>query len=543
MIKNYFLLNRFIIESATYINGSRLIDAFSQEKDKIIFTINKGQKDLFIEINTNPGFPFITIKDNFHRAKKNTINFFSDYIPSSFTDISIATSDRIIKLSFTNFSIYFAIRGKFTNVILIDNSQNAIPFKKIDQEELQLFIDEVRKIKFTNKENYPDLKAIDDLSSKEKIKNKYPFIGNEIIFEYMQRMSDSESNLSILNKVIKSAFTEYLSVLINTDNTEMKILPTDFYKDNFNEIKNFDNVIDAFNYYIQKSYYLNEFNTKLKKIKKYLDRELIRLSSKLNNLKTQLNRKSREEEYNKTGNLLLLNLNSIKKGMKEIEVDDVYQESASLKISLDPLLSPKQNVEKYFSRSRNEKIILSKSKQIFNETEKKYFRLKSLNELLDSKLSLKQLNEIMKELKIKEDHKTETKDDLSDKFKQYFINNKYRVFVGKDSKNNDLLTTKFARQNDYWFHARSVSGSHVVLRVDSTKEVIPKDILKKAASLAAYHSKAKTAGVVPVSYCLKKYVVKKKGMPAGQVVLLKESTLLVKPEIPPDSEFISNNLD
>lgn len=543
MIKNYFLLNRFIIESATYINGSRLIDAFSQEKDKIIFTINKGQKDLFIEINTNPGFPFITIKDNFHRAKKNTINFFSDYIPSSFANISIATADRIIKLSFTNFSIYFAIRGKFTNVILIDNSQNAIPFKKIDQEELQLFIDEVRKIKFTNKENYPDLKAIDDLSSKEKIKNKYPFIGNEIIFEYMQRMSDSESNLSILNKVIKSAFTEYLSVLINTDNTEMKILPTDFYKDNFNEIKNFDNVIDAFNYYIQKSYYLNEFNTKLKKIKKYLDRELIRLSSKLNNLKTQLNRKSREEEYNKTGNLLLLNLNSIKKGMKEIEVDDVYQESASLKISLDPLLSPKQNVEKYFSRSRNEKIILSKSKQIFNETEKKYFRLKSLNELLDSKLSLKQLNEIMKELKIKEDHKTETKDDLSDKFKQYFINNKYRVFVGKDSKNNDLLTTKFARQNDYWFHARSVSGSHVVLRVDSTKEVIPKDILKKAASLAAYHSKAKTAGVVPVSYCLKKYVVKKKGMPAGQVVLLKESTLLVKPEIPPDSEFISNNLD
>jgi len=74
------------------------------------------------------------------------------------------------------------------------------------------------------------------------------------------------------------------------------------------------------------------------------------------------------------------------------------------------------------------------------------------------------------------------------------------VYVGKDSKNNDLLTTRFAKQNDFWFHARSVSGSHVVLRVENTKEIIPKSVLKKVAALAAFHSKAKTAGVVPVGH-------------------------------------------
>ena len=141
-------------------------------------------------------------------------------------------------------------------------------------------------------------------------------------------------------------------------------------------------------------------------------------------------------------------------------------------------------------------------------------------------------------MKIKDKDDVESKDDIKSKFKHYLIDNKYNVFVGKDSKNNDLLTTRFAKQNDFWFHARSVSGSHVVLRVENTKEAIPKNILKNVAALAAYHSKAKTAGTVPVAYTLKKYVIKKKGYPIGTVHLLKEDVLLVKPEIPKGCEFV-----
>jgi predicted ribosome quality control (RQC) complex YloA/Tae2 family protein len=145
----------------------------------------------------------------------------------------------------------------------------------------------------------------------------------------------------------------------------------------------------------------------------------------------------------------------------------------------------------------------------------------------------------MKELNIKDENKQNSNIEITIKFKHYIIDQKYHVFVGKDSQNNDLLTTKFAKQNDFWFHARSVSGSHVVLRVDNTKEAIPKSVLKKAAALAAYHSKAKTAGIVPVTYAFKKYVVKRKGMPIGQVSLLKEDVMLVKPEIPENTEYLT----
>jgi predicted ribosome quality control (RQC) complex YloA/Tae2 family protein len=145
----------------------------------------------------------------------------------------------------------------------------------------------------------------------------------------------------------------------------------------------------------------------------------------------------------------------------------------------------------------------------------------------------------MTELHIKSGEKSNSPDDIKSKFKHYVIENKYDVYVGKDSANNDLLTMKFAKQNDYWFHARSVPGSHVILRVLNNKEPVPKNVIKSAASIAAFHSKAKTSGLAPVSYTFKKYVTKKKGMEPGKVALLKEDVLLVKPGIPANCEYVS----
>jgi predicted ribosome quality control (RQC) complex YloA/Tae2 family protein len=87
-----------------------------------------------------------------------------------------------------------------------------------------------------------------------------------------------------------------------------------------------------------------------------------------------------------------------------------------------------------------------------------------------------------------------------------------------------------------------MSGSHVVLRLHNTKEPVPKNVLKKAASIAAFHSKAKTAGIVPVAFTFKKYVVKKRGDPTGTVRLLREDVLLVKPEIPEGCEYVTQEI-
>ena len=247
---------------------------------------------------------------------------------------------------------------------------------------------------------------------------------------------------------------------------------------------------------------------------------------------------SKVNEYNKIGKLLLANLGAIKIGMNTIHLDDVFNKGEKIEIRLNAKLSPQKNVDYYFDKSKSERIAFAKTEELFKKAKQELLFLKNTNESLNDIESIKELDELVKKLKIKPTHEKETKEDLGSKFKRYLIENKYKIFVGKDSKNNDLLTTKFAKQNDYWFHARGASGSHVVLRVENTKEIIPKNILKKAASLAAYHSKAKTSGTAPVAYTFKKYVVKKKSDPVGTVHILREDVLLVKPEIPPGCEYI-----
>jgi predicted ribosome quality control (RQC) complex YloA/Tae2 family protein len=95
-----------------------------------------------------------------------------------------------------------------------------------------------------------------------------------------------------------------------------------------------------------------------------------------------------------------------------------------------------------------------------------------------------------------------------------------------------MLTTKYASPNDLWFHVRGASGSHTVLKVSNKKEVTGKEIINKAASIAAYYSKARNASSVPVAYCQKKYVKKKKGFKEGSVVMEREKVIFVKPGLP-----------
>ncbi|MEK6571387.1 MAG: NFACT RNA binding domain-containing protein, partial [Bacteroidota bacterium] len=108
----------------------------------------------------------------------------------------------------------------------------------------------------------------------------------------------------------------------------------------------------------------------------------------------------------------------------------------------------------------------------------------------------------------------------------------FEVWAGKSSENNDLLTMKYAKPNDLWFHARGGSGSHVVLKVGTGSGNPSKEAIEKAASIAAYYSKMKNATMVPVAYCERKYVRKSKGAPAGTVSLQHEKVLFVEPGLP-----------
>jgi predicted ribosome quality control (RQC) complex YloA/Tae2 family protein len=538
MIKNYFYLNRFVIEAGSILSGKKVYNIFTQEKDKLIIEFGEDNAVKFLELYVNPGQPHINIRTSYSRAKKNTIDVFPETCGQKISSIKIAEDDRIIKIDLINDTLFFTIRGKYTNVIYVKEDNAISSFKKIDEHLLKDLAFEIQDQNYITSFNNLDVK-FESNDYYRDIKKKYPIIGNEIIKEAKRRdKSDNENKSLILEKILLEIIDEQPAVLINENLGEVHLAPKSFDVFVHSEKKPFDTLIEAQTFFLAKKRFLSEKQRLLKLITKHIERELKKTANKLNKLSTVVQSESKEEEYNRFGNLLLVSISKIKTGMDSIEVENIYGSNEIIKIKLNPKLPPRRNIDHYFDKSKSEKKSIEKFKDLLKQAKNKFSELKATEEILKSTDDLKELKGIIKKMKIKDKDDIESKDDIKSKFKHYLIDNKYNVYVGKDSKNNDLLTTRFAKQNDFWFHARSVSGSHVVLKVENTKEAVPKNILKKVAGLAAYHSKAKTAGTVTVANTLKKYVIKKKGFPIGTVHLLKEDVLLVKPEISKGCEFV-----
>jgi predicted ribosome quality control (RQC) complex YloA/Tae2 family protein len=114
---------------------------------------------------------------------------------------------------------------------------------------------------------------------------------------------------------------------------------------------------------------------------------------------------------------------------------------------------------------------------------------------------------------------------------EYTLPGDWIVLAGKTETDNDRLSLKVAAPNDWWFHVHGMPGSHVILRAKPDTEP-DRETLKQAAAIAAYHSKARNGGVVPVSCTRARYVSKPRGAPPGTGSIRKETVLKVRPAIP-----------
>jgi len=119
---------------------------------------------------------------------------------------------------------------------------------------------------------------------------------------------------------------------------------------------------------------------------------------------------------------------------------------------------------------------------------------------------------------------------------EYKLPGGWQVLAGKTDLDNDYLSLKLARPNDWWFHVRGMPGSHIILRTQSN-ETPDRETLKRAAAIAAYHSKARDGGVVAVSCTKAQNVSKPRGAKQGTVSIRKETVIKVRPGLPEDNNI------
>ena len=252
-----------------------------------------------------------------------------------------------------------------------------------------------------------------------------------------------------------------------------------------------------------------------------------RLSYRLKDLAKCENR----ENLRIYGELLKANIYSIEKGMSSAKVQNYYDENLSeITIPLDPALSPASNAAKYFKEYKKSYTAEQTLSKLVKNDEKELLYIDSVSDSLSRCKTIAELEEIRDELaeagyilrRISVKRKPATQPT-----KEFCSPNGFKILVGRNNRENDLLTLKVASKNDIWFHTKNIAGSHVIL-ITEGKTPKNEDIVF-AASLAAAHSKAALSDNVPVDFTEVRFVKKPSGAKPGMVIYTDNKTVFVKP--------------
>jgi predicted ribosome quality control (RQC) complex YloA/Tae2 family protein len=302
----------------------------------------------------------------------------------------------------------------------------------------------------------------------------------------------------------------------------------------------FDSIHTAIRTFLGASRKEKSFQDEKKPLALFLQQMLTKAERSLTKIAEEEESTARAVLYETSGKLLMANLHTLAKGMKNAELENIFSPSREIiTIALEPGLTPTKNAERYFDRAKKSRHRSEESGERKEELERRRVSAQSLLTTLEDidepdeyKEFLSRHANQLAELGYKLESKTSTKREEQFPFRVFTVSGGFQVWAGKSSENNDLLTMKYAKQDDLWFHARGASGSHVVLKVGTANGNPSKLAIQQAAGVAAYYSKMKSAKLVPVAMTERKYVRKPKGAKAGSVVLEREKTIFAEPKLP-----------
>lgn len=353
----------------------------------------------------------------------------------------------------------------------------------------------------------------------------------------------------ITSDSLKKLF-EYMECAVLNSNFEFKV-----FTDRNGELKDFTIIpvtkeneeMFSLNYSLDEFLYRKESVESLKiyrnSLLKLVLEVLKQYQKRLYHMQEKLKECDNMEKYRIYGELITANLYQIEnRNVKEISVENYYEENKLITIMLDERYSPSENAKRFYKKYHKLKNTLEIVSIQKEETMKDLDYLESIIYELENCDSLNDLSVIFEEIsenqifedKLKNSKKKNDKKQKNNKKKnnlssfnpiKYEIDG-YTVFVGRNNTENDKLTMKFANKTDIWFHTKDIHGSHVILKIENNRKP-EKETLVKVAKIAAYHSKGKNSSHVPVDYCEVKYVKKPNGAKPGMVIYSHNNTLYV----------------
>ena len=525
-MNNYYVLKHLAGYLQSEIENSDYLFSYSPHKDvwELYLQTSPSQKQRLI-FSTNPSETAIFLDDSRPPKKSNAKTFFHQIDEDKLIKIYLDDNDRFLTLLFqSGRKLLFLPFGNHPNVFLIDGDEILEAFKQ----------NSTHQGKTPPAPRAPKKKPADpndDQSPKKVILSRFPKFPRHLIAPVIDHfdMEDmtAEEIIDTIGTLVEAMEKRPEFRVLEDGNLCLipeKLLPLPTRKE-------FDHINEAIKYAYYRTSSERRLSNKISSLRPKIVQSIKKHEGAVSQLSEADKGLERADEYEKFGHILMAHAHeSLPMENGSLELDDLYNDNKPVSIPVKPSLSIAENAERYYDKS-------SKAIRNVEESEKRLKvmkkELEELTRLLDSLDSLDRVYEFddwfssheaeLKQLGIL----SKVQDEPTLPFRKTTIDG-YEVWIGKNAKSNDEVTTR-AHKEDIWLHARGVGGSHVVIRMENNKNLPPKNIIKKAAAVAAWNSKARGSSLAPVIYTKRKYVSKPKGAPAGTVRVQREEVEMVEP--------------
>lgn len=548
-----FVMKKIIEELDFSILDSKVNKIFSPTKNDIVFNLYSLGKTYNLLINVSAENCRIC-NSNFQRknpvSPSNFCMLLRKYLTGS-RIISFNTYglERVVEIIFECYSegsgittkkVIAEIMNRYSNIILANSDNSIIGSLKYCGKTIYSLPD-------SNKKNLLEISSFDEF---------FQILKNDVSEDLVSKLLNSFTGISkslacnILekNNINSKSFSEndlkiVFENLINLITTDFKYIYFDTIhlgnKIDFSPVIS-STVQDSFmhlNNYIDKFYFEKEnkeiFSNEKYRVEKLINTNLKKCKKKLENIESKLNECKNMDIYRIYGELLNSNLYKISDLRSNfVELENYYENNNLIKIPLDISVSVKKNAEKYFKKYKKLKnasqIVLAQK----DDTLKELSYLDTLLFSISIANTLEDLLEISSEINDTFNSKPQKKNKKSLKKKvsnSYTIEkidvDGYSIFIGKNNKQNEYLTLKFASRNDIWFHIQDLPGSHVVLKLNNLE--LTDDIIYKCASLAKQYSKGADSLNVSIDYTPIKNIKKSPSGKPGMVIYNICKTIIV----------------
>ncbi len=337
----------------------------------------------------------------------------------------------------------------------------------------------------------------------------------------------------------------------DTEGIPFSAVPLDFsalhltmYEDRKSQA--FDSISQLLETYYARKNLVTRIRQRSADLRRVVTTALERNVKKLDLQTRQLKDTEKKDKFRVWGELINAYGYGVESGAKSMEALNYYT-NENITIPLDPTLTPQENGRKYFDKYQKLKRTQEAVTELIEQTQSEIEHLSSIltsldialreEDLVQIRLELEQTGYIKKKVNIKngpgnKGKNSQKKVKITSQPLHYISSDGYDMYVGKNNLQNDELTFKFATGGDWWFHAKKLHGSHVIVKNQAPGGgEMPDKVYEEAAALAAYYSQGRDQTLVEVDYLQRKNVKKPGGAKPGFVVYYTNFSMSIRPDI------------